>query len=651
MPNMKIFQRYEQGGSTTSQFHSPRRRLGLSCIFRNIELLSIPFCRCSSHVVLIAYIVQGKSLKFVVDRKEKERERAMEVEREKTPPPYAEGINDNASMTSHSMGSSSKRTMSTRQSKKKVSAQEQALALSMATSQAAAAAKSILMSGGREETALLTAKAAAESVLLDRFSVFSSKRQAKQQAQVVASMALISAQAATNQFPIGAETNNIFMQTPPAGSFSGSRKSKPPSVIRQTSTSRREDLSSVGVGESFTDLDESVKQHGAKALVKNARSNNSSHTNTGQIGGLPPTHPTSSPKSVPSQKKKTPPRNDPPHTDKGSPMSAKTSRTNGSPASDDMVVHLPGRNINREVESSDSKDSYFARRRAREQEKKKAKKSLVVGVPDEDPIYDSTPQLDLIEEQSATFDSDDHSRSAAGTTDDEDDDEEKSVSSDDAFESVDLKKPKEPVITFGGIVDGMFCGACNVPPKRDHRDDGDDMMSGEDSHTDDSSREDIDEPISPVISPTKKKWHAKSPRALSPHTRSKTDSSKNKMRKQTPRADPVVILSKDESIEEPQIVPVLQKPEKEKQTNKKTGNNKSKKKAEVKKKIKESMEKVVLRAMAAGDEKLSLTMSDSMTSKNEDHTSHADNRSLSSKASRKSRGSRLSNWIRRKQKK
>lgn len=573
----------------------------------------------------------------------------MDVEREKPPPPYAEGINENASTTSHSVGSSSKRTMSTRQSKKKVTAHEQALALSMATSQATAAAKSILMSGGREETALLTAKAAAESVLLDRFSVFSSKRQAKQQAQVVASMALISAQAATNQFPMGAATNNIFMQAPPAGSFSGSRKSKPPSVIRQTSTGRREDLSSVGVGESFTDLDESVKQHGAKALVKNPRSNNSSHTNPGQVGGLPPTHPMSSPKSVPLQKKKTPSRNLSPHTDKSSPKSAKASRTKGSSASDDMVVHLPGRNKKREDESSDSKDSYFARRRAREQEKKEAKKSLVVGIPDEDPIYDSAPQLDLIEEQSATFDSDDHSRSAAGTTDDEDDDEEKSVSS--AFESVDLKKPKEPVITFGGIVDGMFCGACNVPPKRDHRDDGEDMMSGEDSHTDDSSREDIDEPISPVISPTKKKWHAKSPRALSPHTRSKTDASKNKMRKQTPRADPVVVLSNDESIEEPQIVPVIQMPEKGKQTQKKNGNNKSKKKAEVKKKIKDSMEKVVLRAMAAGDEKLSLTMSDSMTSKHEDHTSHADNRSLSSKASKKSRGSRLSNWIRRKQRK
>ena len=80
----------------------------------------------------------------------------------------------------------------------------EAYLISKATSTAVVAARSILMSGGTEETALKTAKAAAHSVLnpkgvSDNESVagkpmnFLRRRKAKRQADVVASMALMSA--------------------------------------------------------------------------------------------------------------------------------------------------------------------------------------------------------------------------------------------------------------------------------------------------------------------------------------------------------------------------------------------------------------------------------------------------------------------------
>jgi hypothetical protein len=80
---------------------------------------------------------------------------------------------------------------------------DEAFLLSQATTTAMIAARSILMSGGTEETALKTAKAAAQSVLnpgaADADSVsgksntFLRRRKAKRQAEVVASMALMSA--------------------------------------------------------------------------------------------------------------------------------------------------------------------------------------------------------------------------------------------------------------------------------------------------------------------------------------------------------------------------------------------------------------------------------------------------------------------------
>ena len=564
----------------------------------------------------------------------------MEQVKETPPPQYAESLPDTGSMTSMD---ESKRTYGTKMSKRKATPQEQALLLSKATSQATAAAKSILMSGGTDDTALLTARAAAESVLVappgERFAVFPNKRQAKQQAQVVASMALISAQAATNQFALGTEAN-IFMQAPGVNSFSGSRKSKPPSVIRQTSTCRREELSSVGYGESFTDTEDYTEKNITKALMKHARSNQSSNTNSGQIGGLPPVHPQSSPKSSQSAKKKSSPKQQYSTKEKSSPMST-SSRTNASSKSEELVVRLPG-----QEGSSGSKDSYFARRRAREQEKKE-KQNLVNGIPDEDPIYDSAPQLDIVEDPSS-YDTDENSRSV-GMTDDEEE-EEKSVSSDDAFESVDLdKKPKESPLTFSNIVDGMLCGACNVQSnKADERDDADDH-SHDSENTDDSSREDMDdleEPISPVVRSNARKWLPKSPKAKTEPLKNQASSQLSKLRKATPKADPVVVLSKDSSVDDSQPVPELKQPDNPKPIIRKSGN---KKKAEVKKRIKESMEKVVLRAMASNNPATSIERNESLASKAEDSTNG--NSSFSSKKSKMSRGARLSNWMRRKSKK
>lgn len=75
--------------------------------------------------------------------------------------------------------------------------------LSQATNTATVAARSILLSGGSEEVALKTAKAAAQSVLIPmqndgetfstRSTTFLRRRKAKRQAEVVASMALMTA--------------------------------------------------------------------------------------------------------------------------------------------------------------------------------------------------------------------------------------------------------------------------------------------------------------------------------------------------------------------------------------------------------------------------------------------------------------------------
>jgi len=81
--------------------------------------------------------------------------------------------------------------------------------LSQATSQATIAAKSILSSGGTEKTALKTAKAAAQGVLMGNEKDLGNgpkgmlrRRKIKQQAEVIASMALVSA---SNSYRQGTE--------------------------------------------------------------------------------------------------------------------------------------------------------------------------------------------------------------------------------------------------------------------------------------------------------------------------------------------------------------------------------------------------------------------------------------------------------------
>jgi hypothetical protein len=110
--------------------------------------------------------------------------------------------------------------------RKDVTEAEEAELLSRATSQAMIAARSILMSGGSTATALSTAKAAAQSILVPDTSdmdgpalgkVFLSKRKAKRQADVVASMALLSVkqqivsqQGGIPNYPY--DGNNSFLQ-------------------------------------------------------------------------------------------------------------------------------------------------------------------------------------------------------------------------------------------------------------------------------------------------------------------------------------------------------------------------------------------------------------------------------------------------------
>ena len=90
--------------------------------------------------------------------------------------------------------------------------------LSQATSTATIAAKSILSSGGSEATALKTAKAAAQSVLKARYAgelgngpmSMMRKRKIKRQAEVVSSMALVSA---LNSLQSGSEGYDVLSQT------------------------------------------------------------------------------------------------------------------------------------------------------------------------------------------------------------------------------------------------------------------------------------------------------------------------------------------------------------------------------------------------------------------------------------------------------
>jgi hypothetical protein len=142
--------------------------------------------------------------------------------------PYSAGNgSDSSKRLSLSAGSlvSFTRTR-TRQSKKVRDDAREALLLSRATSQAMVAAQSILLSGGSQATALSTAKAAAQSILLDvhenllftddnepsssdndvtgsaNNKSFIGRRKAKRQAEIISSMALLSVNNSLQNHPI-----------------------------------------------------------------------------------------------------------------------------------------------------------------------------------------------------------------------------------------------------------------------------------------------------------------------------------------------------------------------------------------------------------------------------------------------------------------
>jgi hypothetical protein len=108
---------------------------------------------------------------------------------------------------------------------------DEAMLLSKATSQAMIAARSIVLSGGSQQTALSTAKAAAQSILAPHISdndsvvtagqTFLGRRKGKRQAEIVASMALLSVNNSLQQYkrdgaPSQQWDASMLVQTPPA---------------------------------------------------------------------------------------------------------------------------------------------------------------------------------------------------------------------------------------------------------------------------------------------------------------------------------------------------------------------------------------------------------------------------------------------------
>ncbi|EEC43059.1 predicted protein [Phaeodactylum tricornutum CCAP 1055/1] len=133
-------------------------------------------------------------------------------------------------------------TTGRKSTKSGVAKAQEAIVLSQATSQAIVAARSILESGGSEATALSTAKAAAQSILIPFLSdtehgaskLFLGRRKAKRQADIIASMAILSVTNGSNESEGSAVRDNeapTFMQhrIGPSGlpGYSCSRKKHP----------------------------------------------------------------------------------------------------------------------------------------------------------------------------------------------------------------------------------------------------------------------------------------------------------------------------------------------------------------------------------------------------------------------------------------
>jgi hypothetical protein len=107
---------------------------------------------------------------------------------------------------------------------------DEAMLLSKATSQAMIAARSIVLSGGSQQTALSTARAAAQSILAPHISdndsivtagqSFLGRRKGKRQAEIVASMALLSVNNSIQQSKRGTTSAqqwdvSMLVETPP----------------------------------------------------------------------------------------------------------------------------------------------------------------------------------------------------------------------------------------------------------------------------------------------------------------------------------------------------------------------------------------------------------------------------------------------------
>lgn len=103
--------------------------------------------------------------------------------------------------------------------RQKLKEEDKAALLAHATNQAIVAAQSLILAGSSEATAFKTAKAAAASILMPKNLSFLARMKAKQQVNVVASMALLAAQnAAIDQtlFDKSTTSHSLFMVRPHA---------------------------------------------------------------------------------------------------------------------------------------------------------------------------------------------------------------------------------------------------------------------------------------------------------------------------------------------------------------------------------------------------------------------------------------------------
>lgn len=116
-------------------------------------------------------------------------------------------------------------TVSAASRRSDLSTAQEAEVISRATTHAISAARSILLAGGTQSSALYTAKAAAQSVLLPKSIAgerppltpsgkgFFGRRKNKKQAEIIASVALVSVNSALHQSPRGSVSHH-FIQSP-----------------------------------------------------------------------------------------------------------------------------------------------------------------------------------------------------------------------------------------------------------------------------------------------------------------------------------------------------------------------------------------------------------------------------------------------------